>query len=193
MLKTILAIAGKPGLYKLISRGANNLIVETVDAQKKRMPAFGADKVVSLGDISIYTDDDKEIALAKVLEIMKNQHEGKAIDISPKKASQDEILAIFEQALPNYDKDRVRVSDMRKVISWYNLLVEYGIETFVEEEEEKETAKEEATESAAAPKKEATKSTSKAHVQKNTANRAASSKARTAVKSTVKKTGNSSK
>lgn len=189
MLKTILAIAGKPGLYKLISRGANSLIVETVDAQKKRMPAFGADKVVSLGDISIYTDDDKEIPLSKVLENMKDQHSGKAIDIVPKKASQDEIIAIFEKALTNYDKDRVRVSDMRKVISWYNLLIDYGITTFVEEEEK---PKEETAETAA-PKKEATKSTSKAPVQKNTANRAASSKARTAVKSTVKKTGNSSK
>jgi hypothetical protein len=58
MMKKILAISGKPGLYKLVSRGTNNLIVETIDAQKKRMPAFGADQVVSLGDISIYTNAD---------------------------------------------------------------------------------------------------------------------------------------
>ncbi|MBQ9363798.1 MAG: DUF5606 domain-containing protein [Bacteroidaceae bacterium] len=192
MLKTILAIAGKPGLYKLLSRGANSLIVETVDAQKKRMPAFGADKVVSLGDISIYTDDDKEIALSKVFENMKDLYEGKIIDIVPKKAGQDEIIAVFEKALPNYDKDRVRVSDMRKVISWYNLLIDYGFTTFFEEEEA--TKKEESAESIVSKKDTTqTRNASKAPVQKNTAKRAATSKARTAVKSTVKKTGNSSK
>ena len=62
MIRQILAIAGKPGLYKLVSRGNRNLIVETVDAQKKRMPAFGTDQVVSLGDISIYTNENKDTA-----------------------------------------------------------------------------------------------------------------------------------
>ena len=56
MLKTILSIAGKPGLYKLISSGKNMLIVETVDAAKKRIPAYGQDKVISLADIAMYTD-----------------------------------------------------------------------------------------------------------------------------------------
>jgi len=139
MLKTILAISGKPGLYKLISRGSKNLIVETVDKQKKRMPAFGADKVVSLGDISIYTDDDKEIALSKVFENIQKQYDGKPVDLSPKKAEQADIVAFFEKALSNFDRDRVRVSDMRKVLSWYNLLIEYGITDFsIKEEEETE-------------------------------------------------------
>lgn len=136
MLKTILAISGKPGLYKLVSRGNKSLIVETVDAQKKRMPAFGADKVVSLHDISIYTDDDNEVSLESVFESIKTNYEGKAVDLSPKKASQDDIIAFFAKVLPNYDQDRVRVSDMRKVLSWYNLLVDYGITEFVAKEEE---------------------------------------------------------
>ena len=66
MLETILAISGKPGLYKLVSRGNNNLIVETIDAQKKRFPAFAADKVISLADIAMYTDE-KEVPLREVL------------------------------------------------------------------------------------------------------------------------------
>lgn len=136
MLKTILAISGKPGLYKLVSRGNKSLIVETVDAQKKRMPAFGADKVVSLHDISIYTDDDNEVSLESVFESIKANYEAKVVDLSAKKASQDEIIAFFTKVLPNYDQDRVRVSDMRKVLSWYNLLVEYGITEFVSKEEE---------------------------------------------------------
>ena len=191
MLKTILAIAGKPGLYKLVSRGNKNLIVETVDAQKKRMPAFGADKVVSLGDISNYTDDDKEVPLAQVLENIKTEYAEKVVPLSPKKAAQEEIIAFFEKALPNYDRDRVRVSDMRKVLSWYNLLVEYGITTFAPAQTETPDENKTAETPAAAETK--TKSSSKAPVQKNTAKRATAPKTATAKKSTVKKTGNSSK
>lgn len=147
MIKKILAISGKPGLYKLVSRGNKSLIVETVDEQKKRMPAFGADRVVSLGDISIYTNDDKEVSLASVFESIKQNYNGTTVDLSPKKASQDDIIAFFVKVLPNYDTDRVRVSDMRKVLSWYNILVSNGISEFVAtetdgEEEEAENAEE---------------------------------------------------
>lgn len=136
MLNTILAISGKPGLYKLVSRGNKMLIVETVDAQKKRMPAYGTDKVVSLADISIYTDDDSEVSLTSVLKSVKDKYEGKVVDMSPKKASNDEIIEFFASVLPNYDTDRVRVSDMRKVLSWYNILVGNGISDFEEPEAE---------------------------------------------------------
>ncbi|MBR0045628.1 MAG: DUF5606 domain-containing protein [Bacteroidaceae bacterium] len=147
MIKKILAISGKPGLYKLISRGNKSLIVETVDAQKKRMPAFGADRVVSLGDISIYTNDDSEVSLASVFESIKQNYGEKPVDLSPKKASQDEIIAFFEKVLPNYDTDRVRVSDMRKVLAWYNILVADGYTEFaIKEEEATEEKTEETTE-----------------------------------------------
>lgn len=135
MIKQILAISGKPGLYKLVSRGNKSLIVETVDEQKKRMPAFGADRVVSLGDISIYTNDDNEVSLASVFQSIKQNYGGKAVDLSPKKADQDDIIAFFAKVLPNYDTDRVRVSDMRKVLSWYNILINNGINEFESKEE----------------------------------------------------------
>ncbi len=135
MIKQILAISGKPGLYKLVSRGNKSLIVETVDEQKKRMPAFGADRVVSLGDISIYTNDDNEVSLASVFQSIKQNYDGKAVDLSPKKADQDDIIAFFAKVLPNYDTDRVRVSDMRKVLSWYNILINNGINEFENKEE----------------------------------------------------------
>lgn len=136
MIKQILAISGKPGLYKLVSRGNKSLIVETVDEQKKRMPAFGADRVVSLGDISIYTNDDNEVSLASVFQSIKQNYDGKAVDLSPKKADQDDIIAFFAKVLPNYDTDRVRVSDMRKVLSWYNILINNGINELESKEEE---------------------------------------------------------
>ena len=137
MLRTILVISGKPGLYKLVSRGGNkNLIVETVDSQKKRMPVFISERVVSLGDISIYTEDDNEVKLAEVFENIKKEYEGKPVELSPKNASDEEIVAFFEKALSNYDRDRVRINDMRKVLSWYNILVGNGITDFIKEEEE---------------------------------------------------------
>lgn len=146
MIKKILSISGKPGLYKLVSRGNKSLIVETVDAQKKRIPAFGADRVVSLGDISIYTNDDSEVPLASVFESIKQNYGDKPLDLSPKKASQNDIIAFFAKVLPNYDTDRVRVSDMRKVLSWYNILTADGITEFESKEEEGVVNEQETTE-----------------------------------------------
>lgn len=143
ILNTILAVSGKPGLYKFISRGKNMLIVETIDAAKKRMPVYSSEQVVALSDISIYTDDDSEVSLASVLHSAQEKYEGKAVDLSPKKASQNDIVAFFASILPNYDTDRVHVSDMRKLLSWYNILINAGITDFSEntpEEEEAETA-----------------------------------------------------
>lgn len=149
MIRQILAISGKPGLYKLISRGNRNLIIETVDEKKKRMPAFGTDQVVSLADISIYTDDDKEVSLLSVFESIKNYYDGKAVDLSPKKADQEDIVAFFAKVLPNYDTDRVRVTDMRKVLSWYNILINNGISEFLPKAEEENSKEEESTEASA--------------------------------------------
>ena len=132
MLKTILSIAGKPGLYKLISQGKNMLIVETVDAAKKRIPAYGQDKVISLADIAMYTDAE-EVPLSKVLESVKNKENGAVASIDYKKVSANELHAYFAEILPNYDRDRVHASDIKKLLSWYNILVSNGITDFVEQ------------------------------------------------------------
>jgi hypothetical protein len=71
-----------------------------------------------------------------VFDSIKQNYEGKAVDLSPKKADQNDIIEFFAKVLPNYDTDRVRVSDMRKVLSWYNILVNNGITEFVNKEEE---------------------------------------------------------
>lgn len=130
MLNKILAIAGKPGLYKFVSRGKNMLVVETIDQTKKRMPALATDKIVALSDISIYTDDDKEIPLSDVLKNIKSLYNSKIVDLHHKKASQEEVIAFFKKVLPNYDEDRVHVSDMRKVLQWYNILIANNIDDF---------------------------------------------------------------
>ena len=137
MLRTILSVSGKPGLYKLISQGKNMLILETLDATKKRIPAYGHDKVISLGDIAMYTDDE-EVALWQVLENVKTKCEGAACAIDHKKATNEELAAFFAEVLPNYDRDRVYMSHVRKLIQWYNILVEANLTDFAPEEPETE-------------------------------------------------------
>ena len=137
MLETILAISGKPGLYKLVSRGNNNLIVETIDAQKKRFPAFAADKVISLADIAMYTDE-KEVPLREVLNSIKTKEGGKVASIDYRKASKEELFAYLGEVLPNFDRDRVYPADAKKLVQWYNILVENGITDFEESQQASE-------------------------------------------------------
>lgn len=131
MLETILAISGKPGLFKLVSRGNRALIVETLDAQKKRTPAFETDRIISLADIAMYTDDE-EVPLRQVLKSIFTKEEGRRAGLDPKKASKDELHAYMGEVLPNYDRDRVYPADIKKLIQWYNILVENGLTDFDE-------------------------------------------------------------
>lgn len=131
MQQTILAIAGKPGLYKLLSRGKNNLIVETLDAQHRRVPAFATDRITSLGDIAMFTETD-DVPLMDVLDNVKKLEDGKRASINEKKASPDELKEYFTKVLPEWDRDRVHVSDIKKLIFWYNILVDAGITDFKE-------------------------------------------------------------
>ena len=134
MLKTILSIAGKPGLYKLISQGKNMLIVESL-GDKKRLPAYGNEKIISLGDISMYTDDE-DVPLQEVFASMKKKENGALVALDYKKASAEELHAYLAEVLPTYDRDRVHTSDIKKLIAWYNLLVESNLADFEEAEEE---------------------------------------------------------
>ena len=132
MQQTILAISGKPGLYKLVSRGKNNLIVEALDATHRRMPAFATDRITSLADIAMFTETD-DIPLMDVLENIKALEKGGKVKVDPKKASSKELQDYFTSVLPEWDRDRVHVSDIMKLISWYNILIEAGITDFKEE------------------------------------------------------------
>ena len=135
MQQTILAISGKPGLYKLVTRGKNNLIVEALDATHRRMPAFATERITSLNDIAMFTDDE-EVPLTDVLESMKTLEDGKKAAVDPKKASTKELQDYFTKVLPTWDRDRVHASDIKKLITWYNLLIEAGITDFKDAEEE---------------------------------------------------------
>jgi len=135
MLKGILAITGQPGLFKVISEGKNNVVIESLLTGKKSTAHADA-KMSTLEDIAIYTLTE-DIPLKKVLrKIFDKENGGQSIDV---KSSPEELKKYFEEILPDYDKARVYGSDVKKVISWYNLLNEKGLLIF-EDEKPEETA-----------------------------------------------------
>lgn len=127
MLKTILSISGRPGLFKLVNQGKNMLIVESL-LTGKRVPAYAHDKVISLGDIAIYTTEE-DVPLSDVFESIKEKNEGKQVDVKGLGSDKD-IRAYFATILPNFDDDRVYTNDIKKVFSWYNQLISAGFDAF---------------------------------------------------------------
>lgn len=131
MLKEILSIAGKPGLQRLISNASNAIIVESL-IDGKRFPAYSNSKIIALEDISIYTENE-DMPLKEVFKRIYDKENGKpAIN---HKESQEKITAYFNEIVPEYDKERVYISDIGKIIQWYNLLVSRGILNFEQEQE----------------------------------------------------------
>lgn len=157
MINTILAITGKPGLYKLVSRGNNMLIVESL-LDGKRMPTYARDKIVALSEVSMFTTGE-DVSLSEVLTSVGKKEGLKPAAIDAKKADNDTLRSWFDEVLPDWDKDRVYPSDIRKLIQWYNILVNAGITDFSIEEESAENEGE--TAEAKAPKTEEKKPTAK--------------------------------
>ena len=129
MLKKILSVSGKPGLYKLVSQGKSMLIVETL-TDGRRLPVYAREKIISLGDIAIYTDGD-EVPLYEVLNSVKAKEEGQVVSsIDAARATPDELRAYMAEVLPNFDRERVYPTDIKRLLSWYNLLIGAGITDF---------------------------------------------------------------
>ena len=160
MLRDILSITGKPGLYKLVSRGNNMLIVESL-LDGKRVPTYARDKIVSLGEISMYTMGE-DVSLSEVLTKLGEKEGLKVAAIDPKKADNDQLRNFFGEVLPDFDRDRVYPSDIRKLIQWYNILINAGITDFSIEEEGEEVAIEEKKQETKKPAPKAQVKTQKA-------------------------------
>ena len=140
MLKKILSISGRPGLYKLVSYGKNMLLVEAL-ADGKRFPVHSRERVMALGDISIFTNAD-DIPLSQVLENIGKKFENKAIDAKAY-TTPDQLHEFMGSVLENWDEERVHNSDIKKIISWYNILIGFGITDFTAKDEEEEAKEEE--------------------------------------------------
>lgn len=140
MLKGVLSIAGHGGLFKLISQGNNSIIVESL-VDGKRLPAHGTSRVNALEDISMYTEDG-DVKLSYVFACIYDFAKGeKCIDV--KKASADEIKAYMSNVLPNWDKEHIYMSDLKRLFTWYNLLLDGGFITAETAKAAKEESKNE--------------------------------------------------
>ena len=133
ILKDILAISGEPGLFKFIAQGKNAIIVEHLET-KKRSSAFGSAKVSSLEDISVFTNKE-DLPLGKVFDLIhEKENGGPTID---SKTDTGKLKVWFEGILPEYSKDKVYTSDIKKVAQWYNIL--HKLNLLIKEEPEKAT------------------------------------------------------
>ena len=136
VFETVLTISGKPGLYRLLSHGRNMFIVECVDASKKRVPVYNSDQVVMLDDIAIYTDTE-ELPLRNVFAKIYEKENG-VLPFDLKMTTPEEMVEYFETIIPYYDRERVYLTHIKKMFSWYNILVANGVVDFVAEEQEGE-------------------------------------------------------
>ena len=129
MTDHIISISGRPGLYKLVKQGRGMLIVESIGEGKSRFTVGTYDRVASLNDISIYCEDDDR-PLFDVFASIKAHENGAKLSFNPRKVSASELHDYLAAVLPDYDRDRVHDSDIRKLLVWYNILVEGGVTDF---------------------------------------------------------------
>lgn len=135
MLTKILSVTGRPGLYKLISTNKNMNIVESM-TDGKRIPVYMHEKIVALSDVSIYTNDG-DIPLYEVFKKIKEKENGKPVIFASKSSNKD-FFNYLEEVLPEYNKESVYASDVKKLISWYNILMEHNIDLEHEEQDEEQ-------------------------------------------------------
>jgi hypothetical protein len=121
-LSGIISVSGMPGLYKVVGQMKNGVIAESL-TDKKRLPIHAHQQISSLEDISMFTTGDNKPVADILKTIYDKEKGGKSID---HKADEKEVVKYFESILPDYDKERVHVSNMRKLFNWYNLLQETG-------------------------------------------------------------------
>ncbi|MEJ6589360.1 MAG: DUF5606 domain-containing protein [Crocinitomicaceae bacterium] len=150
-LKEIISITGRPGLFKVVAQGKNNVIVESI-VDKKRFPAYASDRISTLADISIYTTDED----AKLLDVLASFHDHYEGKVCPSHKEDLSVLeGLLKKILPNYDQERVYKSDLRKIFQWYNILINAGIK--IKEDDKKAESGEDKEVKKVSPKKAAPK------------------------------------
>ena len=141
MLKEIISITGKPGLFRLLSQAKGSIIVEELGTGR-RFPVHAREKVVSLGDIAMYTESG-DTPLGEILDKTYAHFEGKPVDVKALASAKGALKEEFGKIVEDFDRDRVHDGDVKKLFSWYNILTANGFEKFAEEEEKEEEEKEE--------------------------------------------------
>ena len=146
LLKEVAHISGKGGLYRIIKPTRAGVIVEAIDESKARAVVGANSRVSVLKEISIYTDTKEgSVALAQVLNAIFDKY-GKPVDLDPKTASEPELASFLGEVLPEFDRERVYTSDIKKLVTWYNILIAYLPEIFKKQEVLEEKVEEPAEE-----------------------------------------------
>ena len=148
-IKDVVSISGSPGLYRILKSNDNVIVVESMDERKRRQLIKGNMMVSKLMDVSIYTDDDSE-PLVNVLKQIQEKF-GSDLPVT-KKSSRDKLMGFLEDVLPNYDKERVYPSNVKKLISWYGIISAFEVDLDWEEEEAEENTENKVEESESAEK-----------------------------------------
>lgn len=184
-LSGIIAISGRPGLFKVVAQGKNNVIVESL-VDRKRFPAYSSDRISALEDISLYTYSEEKPLKQIFKTIYEKENGGEAVSA---KESNDNLIAYMLEILPNYDQERVYVSDIKKVFQWYNLLQKAGELKLVEPVKEEEIKTEDSTNEEVILKEKETTEKPKKVAAKTPAKKVVSAKATSEVPKGVKAKG----
>ncbi len=135
LLKDVVNVSGKSGLFKILKPGRVGVIVESLDDKHEKTMIGPTARVSALKDISIFRADGEEaLPLAGILKNIHGKYAGEGFDV--KALSDYQMTDLMSEIATNYDSDRVYISDMRKIANWYNVLVKFMPELFVEEKEE---------------------------------------------------------
>lgn len=132
MLKDILSISGRPGLFKLLTTTKNSFVVESL-SDKRRLPVSAQERVVSLKEISVYSENG-DIPLGEVFEKIFQKEQGKEVNLALIAKENQSLFDYLQEVLPDFDKNMVHANEIKKMLTWYNLLVEAGFDKFIKEE-----------------------------------------------------------
>lgn len=161
LLKEVANVSGKPGLFRILKPSRAGVIVESLDEKREKTLIGPTARVSVLKDVSIFTDGAEEsVALSDVFLKIREVH-GEEVTLSVKTSSDKELIEFLAEVLPEFDRTKVYVSDIKKLITWYNLLSKYTPEAFSVTEGEAETAAEPVAEAAPAEEEAPAKKTAK--------------------------------
>lgn len=180
-LQEILSISGAPGLHQYVAQGRGGIIVESLTTKKRTMVS-GSTKVSALGDIAIFTETD-DVPLADVFTSIAKLNDTKIVSINSK-STNDDVVEFFNNVLPEFDQEKVHISDIKKIAAWYNILIEVGVTEFVNQEENETPEDLAAADAITAATK---KSTTKKNAAKTSAPKANSAKMKSPKSANIRK------
>lgn len=142
LLKEVAHVSGKSGLFRVLKPSRSGVILETLDAKREKTMVGPTARVSVLKDVSVFTEGEQEsVPLSEVFRAIRSQH-GEQVALVPKTATDQELVTFLVEILPDYDREKVYVSDIKKIISWYNLLSTHMPEIFETTEEAEENSSE---------------------------------------------------